>query len=113
MTICNHPGCSELVTSGYCDRHKKEKRNYDKQRGTASQRGYDSRWRRERLAFLKQNPLCVHCEQEGTVKAAKEVDHIVPHKGDMVLFWDKNNWQSLCKRHHSVKTAKEDGGFGR
>jgi 5-methylcytosine-specific restriction protein A len=40
------------------------------------------------------------------------VDHIIPHKGNMNLFWDKRNWQSMCGRCHSKKTAKEDGGFG-
>jgi 5-methylcytosine-specific restriction protein A len=45
--------------------------------------------------------------------AANEVDHIKPHKGDMALFWDSSNWQSLCKPCHSAKTATEDGGFGR
>lgn len=56
------------------------------------------------------------------------VDHIKPHRlkqaidsgdperiaGARSLFWDSaGNWQSLCKRHHDVKTATEDGGFGR
>jgi 5-methylcytosine-specific restriction protein A len=49
----------------------------------------------------------------GVVRAANVVDHIVPHKGDQALFWDKNNWQSLCKPHHDAKTAREDGGWGR
>ena len=35
-------------------------------------------------------------------------DHIVPHRGDMRLFWDESNWQPLCKRHHDVKTRNED-----
>lgn len=52
------------------------------------------------------------CEEEGRVKAATDLDHINPHKGDMVLFWDKDNWQGLCHSHHSQKTATEDGGFG-
>lgn len=47
------------------------------------------------------------------VEAASVVDHIVPHKGDQKLFWRRSNWQSLCKRCHDVKTATEDGGFGR
>ena len=39
---------------------------------------------------------------------AKEVDHIIPHKGNMKLFWDSdNNWSPLCKSCHSKKTAKE------
>jgi 5-methylcytosine-specific restriction protein A len=38
---------------------------------------------------------------------AEVVDHIKPHKGDMTLFWDENNWQSLCKMHHDRKTILE------
>jgi 5-methylcytosine-specific restriction protein A len=41
------------------------------------------------------------------------VDHIVPHKGEKVAFWNRANWQPLCKRCHDIKTATEDGGFGR
>lgn len=64
--------------------------------------------------YLRQNPLCVHCEEEGLINPAEVVDHIKPHKGDTTLFWDsENNWQPLCKRHHDIKTATEDGGFGR
>lgn len=82
-------------------------------RETAAQRGYDSRWQKARAGYLRSHPLCVHCERRGRVVAANEVDHVVPHKGDMVLFWDNTNWQSLCKPCHSLKTATEDGGFGR
>jgi 5-methylcytosine-specific restriction protein A len=46
------------------------------------------------------------------VTEATDVDHIKPHKGDMTLFWDRTNWQSLCGPCHSAKTAAEDGGFG-
>lgn len=41
------------------------------------------------------------------------VDHIIPHKGDMELFWDRNNWQAMAKECHDKKTATEDGGFGK
>jgi len=47
------------------------------------------------------------------VTNATVVDHIIPHKGDYKLMYDQNNLQSLCKYHHDVKTATEDGGFGR
>lgn len=40
------------------------------------------------------------CLQDGTVTAATVVDHVEPHKGDRVLFFDSNNLQSLCKLHH-------------
>lgn len=82
-------------------------------RETASQRGYDSRWQKARIGWLRSHPLCVHCEREGLVRAATDVDHIKPHKGDKVLFWDNSNWMSLCHSCHSRKTANEDGGFGR
>ena len=83
-------------------------------RETAAERGYGYRWQKAREGWLRSHPLCVHCEREGRVVAATDVDHIKPHRGDMALFWDsENNWQSLCHSHHSLKTATEDGGFGR
>ena len=111
---CNAQGCAELISEGrYCEKHRKEKQKVqDYRRGSAASRGYDSRWQRESKAFLRANPLCAECLRENRVKAATLVDHIIPHKGDMILFWDKSNWQPLCDHHHAVKTAKEDGGFG-
>jgi 5-methylcytosine-specific restriction protein A len=35
------------------------------------------------------------------------VDHVVPHRGDAVLFWNKRNWAALCKPCHDAKTARE------
>ena len=63
---------------------------------------YDSRrWRKNREIFLADNPLCIMCERQGRVTAATIVDHIVPHDGDVGLFWDMDNWQSLCASCHS------------
>lgn len=85
----------------------------DRRRGTSASRGYGHRWRVARLEHLSGEPLCRHCSQEGIAEPATIVDHIIPHNGDDVLFWDRGNWQSLCKPHHDAKTATEDGGFGR
>jgi 5-methylcytosine-specific restriction enzyme A len=76
-------------------------------------RGYDSRWRAARLAFLRDHPLCENCKGAGDIKGATVVDHRIPHRGDPALFWDMGNWQPLCLRCHNKKTACEDGGFGR
>lgn len=71
---------------------------------------YGRRWRKARIQFLTQRPLCKFCEDEGRLKAATEVDHIKPHDGDETLFWDEANWQGLCSFHHnSVKQAMEQG----
>lgn len=72
---------------------------------------YGRRWGKARRAHLARHPLCVMCQRDGRTVAADVVDHITPHRDDPVLFWDPENWQSLCKRHHDIKTATEDGGF--
>lgn len=112
---CTYPGCRELTAEGNrCPAHRKAQRQYeDRNRGTAAQRGYDSQWRKARKGYLRKHPVCVQCLEEGQVIEATIVDHIIPHKGDKALFWDSSNWQPLCKRHHDIKTVKEDGGFGR
>lgn len=81
-------------------------------RGTAAQRGYNSAWRKARAGYLARHPLCVQCLADGITTAATVVDHIRPHRGDQRLFWNRDNWQPLCKRHHDIKTATEDGGLG-
>ena len=108
---CKKLGCLNLTSNanGYCEVHQKETYlSYDRNRQSSSKRGYDSRWRKYRVWFLSLHPICNICKTE----LATVVDHIVPHKGDMVLFWDKDNHQALCKRCHDSKTAREDGGFG-
>lgn len=110
---CKHPGCGALCDRGekYCPAHIKDhppdsRERTNIERGSAAQRGYGSRWQKARLSFLAQHPLCVECQREGRVTAATVVDHIRPHRGDPVLFWDKSNWQPLCKYHHDQKTAR-------
>ena len=61
---------------------------------------------------MRDNPLCLHCQADGRTVAASVVDHIRPHKGNQVLFWDSENHQPLCEPCHNRKTATEDGGFG-
>lgn len=80
---------------------------------SAAARGYGARWQKYRKFFLTIHPLCAICEKEGLIRVATVVDHIIPHKGNMAIFWDKTNHMALCKRHHDIKTATEDGGFGR
>lgn len=79
---------------------------------TSSQRGYNYKWQKARERHLLDSPLCVYCARLGRTTAATVVDHITPHRGDMTLFWDQSNWQSLCKPcHDSVKQAEESAGL--
>lgn len=78
---------------------------------TSTQRGYGYKWQQAREGYLKKHPLCVMCEANGRVEEATVVDHIQPHEGDMTLFWDRKNWQPLCKHcHDSVKQSLEKLG---
>lgn len=101
------PAASRLATVA-----TPEGQRVDRARESSTQRGYGYRWQQARAGYLRKHPLCVHCEAAGRFTVATDLDHTVPHKGDMVLFWDAGNWQGLCKPCHSVKTASEDGGFG-
>lgn len=105
---CQHPGCPELVEPGekYCKAHKPL--HPTEPRPSAASRGYSSAWQKARKEFLAAHPLCVRCQERGIYRKATVVDHIVPHRGDKRLFWDRSNWQPLCKACHDKKTWTED-----
>ncbi len=109
---CNHPGCRELVEAGErrCPAHRREAyRVYDRDRPPRSKRGYDRAHYRLRKLVMAEQPLCVACEKAGRIEPGIEMDHI---DGD-VMNKDRDNLQMLCKRCHSRKTAREQGGLGR
>ena len=55
--------------------------------------------------MIADHPLCAKCRENGKLTPATVVDHIIPHRGDPVLFWDRSNWQPLCKDCHDRKTG--------
>jgi 5-methylcytosine-specific restriction endonuclease McrA len=79
----------------------------------ANQRGYSYEWQRYAAKYLKGHPYCVDPEKRhaGTRVLATVVDHKIPHKGNMALFWDVSNHQSLCTACHNHKTAVHDSKF--
>lgn len=115
-TPCKAHRCPNLTEPGemYCDEHKKKRHEqYDRNRKSSSERGYNYKWQKYRKNYLMENPLCVKCLEEGKTTPATQVDHIEPVDGPHdQKFWDPENHQPLCASHHSWKTAKEDGGFG-
>ena len=108
---CYEPGCPNITHSTYCKTHtKKQSTVYDRLRGNSNKRGYTYRWSKERTAHLNRYPLCVECLKLDVIRTATEVDHIIPHKGDMKIFWNHRNWAGLCKTCHSQKTGREQAG---
>ena len=51
---CKHPGCLQLTDQKFCDKHR-----HQHERTTASERGYDHRWRTARKKFLREHPFCI------------------------------------------------------
>jgi len=92
---CKHQGCSEITNEKYCGKNRNLYRNKGK---SASSRGYHSKLRKASKRYLKAHPLCVHCQLENKLTKATVVDHIIPHRGDPVLFWNDmcqaNGWRS-------------------
>lgn len=98
----------------------------DKQSSTA--RGYGYKWQQARAAYLIKHPYCVYCLRDAGIPQSDDavvvgmacmtrgiglpmasvVDHSVPHRGDMAIFWDSSKWQSLCATHHSRDKQREE-----
>lgn len=114
LKFCKHTGCRNLVKSGYCELHKddaiaeeeaRKRRKDGHKRGSAYERGYNTRWRKYSQWYLAQpeHSFCA-LRLEGCTTYAECVDHIIPPKsGSDPLFWDSNNHQPACLHCNSVK----------
>ena len=119
--LCTAPQCNAIVdhnNDGSSPRCEKHQRKYDTLDKKEAQRRYEHhyddkgrniystwRWKKLRAAKVAINPLCEHCEKLGIATKVQEVDH--KHEiEDGGAVWDIENLQSLCKRHHLIKTDK-------
>jgi len=110
-------GCGTRIPSGRrcpCEikRTKENNAHYEATRPSASKRGYDHEWRKARTEYLQQNTQCRMCRQPATL-----VDHVLPHRGNKRLFWNKANWQPLCTHCHasrkqSIERSSQGGSRG-
>lgn len=105
---CRHPGCCQLVADGYCEAHRPKRVECRSDAAKQWHKLYKlDIWTKElRPTQLAKEPWCRECAKAGVRVKAEEVDHIVDHKGDMALFTDRNNLQSLCHNCHSRKTMR-------
>lgn len=102
-SVCANPGCSHLTTGTRCPAHQTIQNKAWK--NEAKQKVYRSaRWKGLRTAQLRRAPWC---ETPGCTNLATDVDHILDFEDERdPLCWDWSNLASLCKRHHSEKTAR-------
>jgi len=110
--LCRQAGCGRRTHGSWCGLHidqanKARWTAADKHRGSVRERGYTARWDRVSKMFRRANPLCKRCEETGRTTPAEEVDHIIPVKERPDLQFDVTNLQSLCKRHHAIKTRND------
>jgi 5-methylcytosine-specific restriction protein A len=71
-------------------------------------------WQDIRERRKAEEPLCRRCLSLGFTVPMEACDHIKPHRGDPVLFFDYNNTQSLCASCHDIdKGHIEAHGFSK
>lgn len=109
-TFCHFPNCKELSEQGnYCELHRKERRRQnfhdrsqlDKTLIDRDKFYSSSQWRKLRLWFLRQYPLCNACGELG-----HHVDHVVPIVTGINPYL-LDNLQTLCASCHASKTRLE------
>jgi 5-methylcytosine-specific restriction enzyme A len=102
------PGCPERLP---CRVHPEETRMTRTTPKAVRAWYHLARWRHpvwgRRAQVLARDPFCVECRKVRRLEPTTDVDHIIPHEGDPVLFWDPENLQGLCASHHAQKTQRE------
>jgi len=101
---CTFPGCPNLEApetaggknGGRCQEHRRQPIQYD------SSHYRTPEWRALRAAQLERYPWCAHCADIHVRVPATQVDHIRSRKRGGTD--DPSNLQSLCARHHAIKT---------
>ena len=107
MRMCKHPGCMKLTAEGWCPVHKPK---HERKQSASWHHLYTNPrfgWQHRRSAQLAREPFCRECSKRGLRVRATEVDHVIPHRGNVELFC-KGELQSLCHRCHSSKTMREN-----
>ncbi len=96
----------------------RDERERDKQRSTSNAwRAWykTARWQKLRAKVLNRDLYT--CQRTGVLLTGKHpapnspvVDHIKPHRGDPVLFWDEKNLHAVSKAFHDSQKQREEQG---
>jgi 5-methylcytosine-specific restriction protein A len=114
-SVCTTPGCANTTNRGKCNScQRRARKDSDRRRPSAADRGYGERWRRRRREFLRLNLTCVDCGATATV-----ADHDPVSRRELVAQGvpDPDAFQYLrprCTDCHNARTAREQpGGWNR
>lgn len=101
--------CGAIVSGPCLECEKRQQRVYDKDRGSAKDRGYDSSWRKVRSLKLRKDPLCecARCKAAGITKAAVLVHHIKPIKAHPELRLTLSNLLSMAFDCHEIEEGRK------
>lgn len=73
-----------------------------------------ARWRELRWQVLREARFtCARCGWATAETSKLVADHVVPHRGDEALFWDRANLQCLCKACHDGAKQREEAAARR
>jgi 5-methylcytosine-specific restriction endonuclease McrA len=108
---CSAPSCGVICVGRYCAAHikdpKRPEATYDRWRGSAHSRGYNSRgrWGKLRKLIIARDPLC-QLNFEGCTRISTLADHKTPKNagGDDSM----DNLQGVCSVCHGIKTRMID-----
>ena len=79
----------------------------DKRRQRGNDQFYQGkRWRYLRNSYIRKNPLCVMCGDNGIIKEGNVVDHIIPRRQGGSDY-NLDNLQTLCNSCHGIKSRNE------
>lgn len=101
-SYCSEPRCHRMAGyKGRCAVHAAEK---EQQRYNVDTRKWYSTeaWQTLRMLVFIDQPICVSCQHAPST----EVDHIIPHRSEYGLFFNRENLQGMCKSCHSTKTRR-------
>lgn len=118
LSLCTEPGCGQLVDGQRCEQHRTERRREaDRRRPSGTARGYTREWATFSKDYLARHPQCecTNCRHLPAWQRpdSTDVDHTHGHSRTCPHAYDEHHLQALSHGCHAIKTAAEDGSFGR
>jgi 5-methylcytosine-specific restriction protein A len=112
---CTTPGCPGRTPDGRCPACRDTRQTNPRLRAEkTAERGYDAPWRRRRLDYLTDHPVCALCHRAATI-----ADHHPISRRDLVARGDPDpdaphHLRPLCRTCHDRATGRhQPGGWRR